>query len=323
MLKEDLADGWESPQPARSLADGAYDLLHPLSELPHPIIAKATESFGTNADDDNYVGPILSSTQLRLLEIKVSQWRGGVWADPDTGVHWLVVAGLAKGGHRDHDDFYHRVQRENDNSEHGRWLPTADDHRLLKRETAARLITGWELCVQELTLVALRKIHSGGSTRIVIPHPIPEQGALAEVTLNVAQVRESGYEADEIEAEIAPSSKYASSDLAWQLTLRVLMSLNPPEQGWDRYQDTFTNIAEPGAWVIRVAELESIVADRELVQSEAGRQSHYTHRLHLAGSTIEGRGVRALCGTFFVPTQDHEALPRCRTCQERFAGLPS
>jgi hypothetical protein len=67
------------------LADGRYDALHPLSELPHPIITKATQSFGANADD-NFVGPITSSTNLPLMEIKTGQWRGGVWEDPTTGV---------------------------------------------------------------------------------------------------------------------------------------------------------------------------------------------------------------------------------------------
>jgi Protein of unknown function (DUF3039) len=31
---------------------------------------------------------------------------------------------------------------------------------------------------------------------------------------------------------------------------------------------------------------------------------------------------RPLCGAYFVPTQDHEALPPCPTCQERFGALP-
>jgi hypothetical protein len=90
VLIEDLVDGWSSPYPRRKLDEGDYYALHPLSELPHPIIAKATETFGMVAAEDNPVGPIASSTQLRLMEIKVGQWRGGVWSDPQTGVHWLA-----------------------------------------------------------------------------------------------------------------------------------------------------------------------------------------------------------------------------------------
>jgi hypothetical protein len=77
-----------------------------------------------------------------------------VWADPETGVHWLVVAGLAKGNHEDHDDFYVRVQADNAGSAPRRWLPTDLDQRLLKRATAARLMTEWELAVQVQVLEA-------------------------------------------------------------------------------------------------------------------------------------------------------------------------
>ncbi|WP_166355483.1 DUF3039 domain-containing protein [Phytoactinopolyspora limicola] len=96
-----------------------------------------------------------------------------------------------------------------------------------------------------------------------------------------------------------------------------------PEQGWDRYKNTFTNIADPGAWTKRITELEALTADQELAESEPGQQSHYTHRLHLAGRTIEGRAVRALCGVFFVPTQDHAARQPCPDCQARFSELPA
>jgi hypothetical protein len=304
------------------LADGNPDALHPLSELPHPIIAKAMESLGPDAATDNYVGLIAASTQLRLMEIKIGQWRGGVWKDPDTGVYWLVVAGLAKGGHRDHDDFYEQVKRENGSGDPKRWLPTAADHRLLKRETAARLITEWELGIQEQILEALRVVQLGGSTQFAIQHPAPANGLLAQITLVVTEVREDGYDSDEIEAQILPVSSYAGSHLAWQLVVRILISLSPPDQGWDRYRNSYTNIAEPGSWARRVAELESLVAGRELAESEPGRHSHYTHRTHLAGSTIEGKAVRAICGVFFVPTQDHEALPVCPKCREQYEALP-
>jgi hypothetical protein len=322
LLTEDLTAGWNSPLPLRLLADGRYESLHPLSELPHAIIAKATQSFGLDAATDNYVGPIVSSTKLRLLEIKIAQWRGGVWEDPATGVHWLVVAGLAKGEHQDRDDFYTRVQRENEYGDPSRWLPTSEDERLLKQETAARLVTEWELAIQEQVLEALREVHAGGSSRFVVQHPVAENGQLARLTLVVTPVREPGYGADEIEVEIVPVTSYAGSHLAWQLTIRTLIALSPPEQGWDRYKDCYTNIAEPGAWITRVSELGALVADHELAESEPGRHSHYTHRQHLAGSTIEGRAVRALCGVFFVPTQDHAKLPPCPHCQERFDELP-
>lgn len=71
-----------------------------------------------------------------------------------------------------------------------------------------------------------------------------------------------------------------------------------------------------------MTELEVLSTDRELAVSEPGRHSHYAHREHLAGSTIEGRAVRALCGVFFVPTQDHERLQVCPDCDHRYRALP-
>ena len=317
-----MSSGWESALPRRALADGRLMDLHPLSELPHPVVAKAVESFGADSADDNFVGPIASATRLRLLEIKQSQWRGGVWQDPDSGVCWLVVAGLAKGGHEDRDDFYNRVKRENDAGDPRLWLPTEQDSRLLKQETGARLRTEWELEVQRTVLAALSAIHAGGHQRVDVDHPIPEQGSFARVDLTVTAVREDGYEADEVVVDINPESRYAGSDLLWQLTVRVLISIEPPEQRWNRFGDSYSNIGEPGAWTKRIEDLSAFVQRGELAVAEPGTTCHYTHREHLAGKTIKGEAVRALCGVYFVPSQDHQSMPHCRVCEERITELP-
>lgn len=322
MLTEDLTSDWDSPHPQRVIASGKHRDLHPVSELPHPIITKARESFGADAADDNYVGPIASATNVRLLEIKQSQWRGGVWQDEETDVCWLVVAGLAKGGHQDRDDFYKRVQRGNDSGDITSWLPTEDDERLLKQETAARLQTEWELDTQRLVRDALRSIHGGGTANLTVEHPVPGKGSFAGVKVSVAAVREHDFEADEVFVEIAPAAGFEGSDLLWQLTIRILNSIDPPEQRWDRYKDTYSNIGEVGAWEARVAELDDHVQSGTLATTVPGAVSHFSHRKHLAGSTINGTAVRALCGTFFVPTQDHEPLPECPICRERFTDLP-
>jgi len=304
------------------LSEGDYYALHPLSELPHPIIAKATETFGMVAAEDNPVGPIACSRSIPLLEIKAGQWRGGVWADPDTGVHWLVVAGLAKGDHRDHDDFYIRVQDAEARNATQDWLPTELDHRLLNRETAARLITEWELDVQRRVLDALRAVHTGGTIRFAVDHPKSTEGVVATVDITVAAVREPDYAADEIVIEIHPDRRFAGSNLLWQLTIRILAALNPPQEDWDRLGNTYSNIAEPGAWTDRVTELETHVARHELVESQPGAHCHYTHRDHIAGSAVAGTSVRALCGAYFVPCRDHSEMPVCPNCEQIYLSLP-
>ncbi|GAB2580616.1 DUF3039 domain-containing protein [Kribbella endophytica] len=323
VLKDDLTSGWDSTQPQRQLSEGDFEGLHRLSELPHPIVVKAVESFGTDHDDDNHAGAIKSSTKIPLLEIKFSQWRGGVWEDPADGVCWLVVAGLAKGGHLDRDDFYRRVQRENDSGVSGKWLPTDKDRALLRQETAARLMLEWELGVQRQALEALEAIHAGGNCRFKVPHPSPKRPRdLAEVELTVDQVRNSDIDTDDVLLEVRPASDDTYS-LIMQLETRMLISINPPEQDWDTSGNhIFSNMGDVGAWTERVVELRALCEANELAISEPGTASHYTHRAGLFSSTVEGRAVRALCGVYFVPTQDHEQLPKCDNCSTKYSKLP-
>lgn len=190
-----------------------------------------------------------------------------------------------------------------------------------KQETAARLLTLWELSIQEQLLEALRAIHAGGTHQVEITHPITRD-AVATLTMTVTLVREPDYAADEVDLELTPTRAHAGSNLLWQLTLRALITLSPPEQGWDRYKDTFSTITEPGYFTARVTALETLTADHELGESEPGHSSHYTHRQHLAGCTINGKAVRALCGAYFVPTQDHEPCHAARPARHGSRNYP-
>jgi hypothetical protein len=51
--------------------------------------------------------------------------------DPTTGVHWLVVAGPAKGERQDHGDFSTRVVRENEQGDPSDGLPLRTTDSLL------------------------------------------------------------------------------------------------------------------------------------------------------------------------------------------------
>lgn len=321
LIAEDLTADWASPLPRRQLADGRLDDLHPLGELPHPIILKAAEAFPHHGTD-NPVGAIECSTDPPLMEVKAGQWRGGVWLDTRTGVRWLLVAGLAKGDHNDHDDFYKRIERTTREGQPKGWLPTQADVRLLKRETVARTLTGWELAVQQQLSSALRRILEGAAGRVEVNHPILIGEPLAVLEIELAHVHEDDYQADEITVEVLPAQRFAGSNLVWQLTTRALITLNPPVQEWDRYRDLYSTINHPGYFADRVVILEDLVRNGSLAEAEPGQYAHYTHRKHLAGNTIEGKAVRALCGTHFVPTQDHEALPCCPTCEQRLNELP-
>lgn len=223
VLREDLTDGWESAWVQRTLTGPALTGLHPVSELPHPLVRKAAESFGNDATDDTYVGRIAACRSVSLLEIKVGQWRGGVWIDEEQGVAWLVAGGLAKGNHKDHDDFYERLARLDQAGRATSLLPTSIDQTLLKRETAARLLTAWEQSIQRQVLDALQTITSGGTVRFGVDHPNGARGEIAVVEVAIDPVRERDYQSDDITVKIVGDHQYRGSDLLWSLTTRILV----------------------------------------------------------------------------------------------------
>lgn len=321
VLRVDLSRGWESTHPKRQLDRGDLDSLSPLSELPHPLIRKASESFGDIPSQDNFVGRIASSPNIPLYEVKIGQWRGGIWIDPNTDNCWLVVAGLAKGNHKDRDDFYKQVERAETNNELVGWLPTDEDRHVLKRERASVTLADWELDIQRSVLLGLEQITSGGSTNLGVHVPGVNSQDLAQFTLTVAHVHEPDYGAEEFVLEVVVSDGFVGSHLAWQATLRILITVCPPENGWDRYGDSYSTISEIGFLRKRIEELQALTARGELAESIPNDKSHFAHVKSLADSMIEGLGVRSLCGIYFVPTQDHESLPKCTTCAERYQAL--
>jgi len=75
------------------------------------------------------------------------------------------------------------------------------------------MITEWELALQAQMLETLRVVHDGGATSGAVHHPNPERTPIAQFTLSVVKVRETGYEADEVEIELFPESAFAGSNL--------------------------------------------------------------------------------------------------------------
>ena len=72
----------------------------PLDEVPHPLLAKASERF---AEDGSPQERIASVDDQLLFKVKVQRWRGAVWM-ADGSIPWLVAAGQREEGSP--DDFY-------------------------------------------------------------------------------------------------------------------------------------------------------------------------------------------------------------------------
>lgn len=298
------------------------DAHSPLSEWDHPLIRKLTTSFGANPADDQHEGSIRSSRRLRLLEIKQSQWRGGVWIDEASGQPWLVTAGLAKGEHKDHDDFYVQVEAADKAGTSQAWLPTARDQLQLKRETAAALVLEWRLRLQAAVLDALEPIANGGEINIELPHPKEDEPAMGTATLTVELIREHAYNLDELLLEVNLSNEHKGSNLGWTVTLGLLAAVHPIETAWDWGSAIFSVALDKGRVADRIVELRVLVEERELPSWVPNGSAHRAHRQNLAEATVEGKGVRAMCGIFFVPSRDHVSLPHCETCDREFESLP-
>lgn len=321
LIREDLRDGWANPFFLRALADGNVSALHPLSELPHPVVVKAAEALGENLEEDQHEGLIKASTAIALLELKTGQWRAAVWRDAD-GVNWVVAAGLAKGDHEDHEDFYKRVERADRSGSTAGWLPTDKDYLLLKRERAAKHLTDWEQRIQSACLPALEQAVQGDSGDFALTHPITG-ATLGAVRIDCASLDDGSLDSVEVHVRVSVADSWRSSELAWQATVRVLVSVWPPEQDWDRYQDDFINMVTATDIAAQVERLRAAIENSVLAESEPGSSAHYSHTKHVAGGAVNGTSVRALCGVHFVPRQDHGAMPTCPKCEARWSALPS
>jgi Protein of unknown function (DUF3039) len=307
----DLKDGWSGPWVRRKIEQQRWEELRPLAELTHPILVKAREVMGSDPTRDHPRGRIECSGDLALAEIRSGQWRAGVWTDGD-GVRWVVAAGLAKGGHQDGDDFYMALESVCATVDGCEGLkPTDVDRRLLKTETAALAMTRWELAVQGVCADLLAAALEKGVHQLPMPDPITARPAMAGVRLTFRA--RGGVE--EYVVEILNSTR-AGSNLAWKLERRVLVSIAPPCQDWDVAGGIYSAMEAVGHGERQFVTLSDAAARGELLSVDMGQVAHRVHRRHIGGSLVDGTAVRALCGVFFVATQNPEQLEECPYCRE-------
>lgn len=314
MLQHDLVDGWDDPTCQRQIAAENWAALHPLAELAHPVIAKAAELYGSNPDHDPAPQPIASSSDPRLLKFGLGQWRAAIWSDPVTGVRWLCAAGRAKGGHRDRDDFYEQIADRVRRGHGSDLLPTDHDRALLRSETATWLLTEWELQIQSDVADCLVNLADTNVASFRIAHPT-QNTELAFVTLTLTI---DAPHLEDFQVDIDWKTSQQGSHLGAVMIRRVLTSIAPVAQEWDVHRWSYSQIAEYGHRARRISELQHASVSQELLAHDPGSVSHYVHTPHIAKSSIEGQAVRALCGVFFVVTQDHNGMDVCPHCQEQY-----
>ena len=312
----DLKNGWSSPWPRRLIETADWNSLRPLAELPHPILQKAREILGSEPVNDHPRGLIDCSGELRLAEVRSSQWRAGIWTDPD-GVRWVVATGLAKGGHEDGDDFYQALAARCATAEGRDQLKPRDiDARILKTETAANMLTRWQLAIQRECLESLRDCPAGATRQRPLPDPVTGKPPIA--VLRLAYEIEDGLDCFLVEFL---ECRRLGSRLHHQLERRVLTSIAPPAPDWDVAGGIYSAMEGSGHRGAQIERLTSADARGELLTTEYGQMAHYAHQRHIGGSLVDGEAIRALCGVFFVATRNPDAFPECPACLTAYQEL--
>jgi hypothetical protein len=222
---------------------------------------------------------------------------------------------LATADPPDSYDFYVQLEELFANGREDILKPRDQDRRLLAIETAAAQIVKWELQLDSkpwTPSTSWPRLAEHASTSATPPRT----GSLPSVDLGMTVEPGDGYAAEALLVDVSLERDYRGTNLAWTMITRLLTCLSPPSQDWDRYGDTMSALADVGHAADQAARLRELTARGELCRSEPGAVSHWAHQKSLAESTVEGRAVRALCGVFFVPFQDHESLPICPKCSE-------
>lgn len=318
LVRSELAGTWNDPWPGRCVAEGRPDDLHPFA-APHPLVTKAAESFG-GPHGGSYHEKTKTVDRIVLWEVRAGRWRGAAYQDESSGVYWLCAVGLAKGDHKDRDDFYEVLGRM-DNDEIDALLPTEDDILHFKRESASDPIDA--MGTRDPTDRPRRPDHS--RFELVYAHRLDDplgKRHFGAVVITTDTFNGPGYLREECVVEFDLEPRFRSTVLGWRMAQQVLISICPPVQGWDRTGDIYSTILEVGGLAARITSLKTEIAAGTLATLALGDVGHYTHRKQLAESIVEGRAVRALCGVFFVPMQDHARFDPCPECDRVRETIP-
>ena len=326
LLSEDInADGRFSDLVSQLRKDPAAS--RSVWDIEHPIIRKAGQCFGDDPAKDNPDGIIKSVTEYDLYKVRTSEWRGGVWKDAD-GVNWLIIAGVAKGGHKDHDDFYRRVERAHATSAGVEALkPKREDIEILKAENILAQLHLWKLQVQADTKIVFEKAMKGEPAvfSIVFPPKFAKKLQHSEQVLaEVDIIKLPRADADFIEFEVLfrPAVRWQNSKIFSQLKIQVLTSILPPLHLWVPETDCrYRVFDEPKVWKGRMDALARAVEEQALQPVVPDPYSHYMHKEDIVASSVNGSARRALCGTYSVSTRGIDSLQVCPECLEIYGSL--
>lgn len=320
---EDLElDNWDDNGP---IGDATHHVIH-------PVVDHAIELFPQDRDASKAPKKI-SGVRPTCYRIKTSRFRGIAYIDTE-GQVWIVAAGSRKG--RDRDDFYRQFMRRCE-AEEGWWLPNKSDYASRTRDIKANQLLEWRLGLYEQVSSGLTDIgssHSLGSDGDptiwinldgIVQHldeKITAQ-SLPEVAVRLISFGREEYLGIEVVQKHVFDQRLQPLCLLGIET--VAAAIYDGEQSWSK--DGLTSSGDP-QFVLDFDEevgLETVLSRSHSAKPPAwfkpGTKHHYvidiegeSHIRSVADATAFGEPVFALCGTTFVPRQDHHNLDPCPRC---------
>lgn len=309
-LVDDLRDDWDDAG-HRVVATGD-DVLErctvPLTDLEHPAIQKATSDFPAEVGDAQVNRESISGLSDPMWwKLKVARWRGAIYVD-DSGQAWLCAAGYREAGSR--NDFYKAFMREVEARGAAYFLPTVDDLARAERETRGARFAAWEAEIVRSARAAAAAAaqHLGVAQPFEIVHPRGRR--LASVTVEASVVEDLV----ELIVQIGFDG-WENQDISEFVQNVVVSSIRSEEQEWQTFPiggvPTYSTIFESIDPTVLAEKLRNLRSPAGFIP---GSVAHRSHRQRLTQSSVDGEGVQALCGTWFVPRQDHESLAECSDC---------
>lgn len=313
-LRADLTQDWDESADQRLVQAGQAGLTKSVHSLDHKIIRKAVQDFPLGVDVDKKRENITGLTDPFFWKVKTDRWRGAVYVDQNDQP-WLVAAGLRYEG--ESRDFYKQFM-SGARSDPSVYLPTVEDREVLLREVNETLILEREAHLRDWALQKVREARSANDGfsqgSLTFTSRDGRTHLLAKVTFLLAKPETPGDPFGLlVELEITNWEFQALWEWDEQVILAAICSC---EGSWGTTQ---TSTRMHSIDLATEDDLEATCRGERGADTPGhmtpGSATHTVHRQRLTESTVEGLAVKAVCGKWFVPRQDHASLPPCQTCE--------
>lgn len=318
----DLNTDWDSAT-HRAMAEND-NVSVPVVDLKHPIVRKAKEDFPADSSGNDVARESISGlTNPVWWKVKIgARWRGAVWEDPDTGQAWLCAAGYRREG--EGSDFYKAFMGAVQSGGPEQFMPTEADQERLADEQKEDVLERWERALAGQARAAATSLFSegGGSAEINIISPQDDETPIATITVELLV---EDLDDDPMLDVVVSTGCRDFSQLAFVqwAEMVALTAIEPHEQSWASLPVGGVSTVSLSAYGDEVDQLvASWGRSGPVGEVVMGDVAHYAHTSRLTQSTVEGRAVRSVCGTWFVPRQDHDVKEQCPYCAAVVRALP-